>query len=158
MKIATLAIITRGNQVLLGRKKEGAEIGGGTLNGPGGKMESTDKTILDCLIRETLEEFEIALDPSKTEKCANITFFAAGEPSFQVHVYRTSDFSGEPRETTSMMIPEWHDFDRIPFELMLEADPHWLPQIIRGEKFNANVYYREKAKGFIEIKFLPFTN
>ena len=39
MKIATLGIITRGNQVLLGLKQGGSEIGDGTLNGPGGKHE-----------------------------------------------------------------------------------------------------------------------
>ncbi|MCX6787082.1 MAG: hypothetical protein NTY93_00970 [Candidatus Kaiserbacteria bacterium] len=77
MKIATLAIITRGNKILLGLKRNGCEIGDGTLNGPGGKQEPCE-TLVECLMR------------------------------------------------------------------------------VRGEKFNANVYYRERAKGFLKIEFLPF--
>ncbi|MFZ2167386.1 MAG: 8-oxo-dGTP diphosphatase [Minisyncoccia bacterium] len=158
MKIATLAIIERGNEILFGRKIGSPEIGKGTLNGPGGKMESVDKTILDCVIRETSEETGITLNPDKIEKIAIITFYAAGEPSFEVHVYRTSDFTGEPCETESM-IPEWHNRNAIPYERMLEADPHFFPQLLRGEKFRTNVYYERKAEGFIKIDpFLPLND
>ncbi|MEK7201186.1 MAG: hypothetical protein AAB737_00945 [Patescibacteria group bacterium] len=38
--IATLALIVRDGELLLGRKiKKGADIGEQTLNGPGGKLE-----------------------------------------------------------------------------------------------------------------------
>ena len=166
MKIATLAIITRENpvtrkqQVLLGLKRGGSEIGDGTLNGPGGKFDANqgDRTNIDCLLREIREEVMLGLDPAEVEKCAIITFYAAGEPSFEVHIYRSSIFSGEPQETGSM-IPDWYDIDdiaEIACERMLESDRMWFPKLIQGEKFNANVYYREKAKGFLNIEFFPF--
>ena len=159
MKIATLAIITRvvreGRQILLGRKQGTPEIGEGTLNGPGGKMDSSDKTPLDCVVRETEEELGIKLDRTRTKKVAVITFYAGGEPDFEVHVYRTSHFTGEPRETESM-VPEWHNVDAIPFDRMLESDAHWLPQCLDGEHFHANVYYRERAKGLLDIEFFYF--
>lgn len=155
MKIATLVIITRGNKILLGRKQGSPEIGKGTLNGPGGKIEKVDTSILDCAIRETKEELGIILNPMKIEKCAVIMFHAAGIPDFETHTYRTSDFIGEPRETESM-VPEWHAVDAIPFERMLESDERWLPRVILGERFRANVYYRERAKGLMDIRFLPF--
>ena len=156
-RIATLALITPGTRILLGRKQGSPEIGEGTLNGPGGKMEPIDTTILDCVIRETREELGIELNPKNLEKVAIITFYAGKEPNMEVHIFRTDTFRGEPRETESM-IPEWHDIDRIPIkERMLESDLHWLPRILLGEKFNANVYYREKAKGFLPpIDFFPF--
>jgi mutator protein MutT len=156
MKVATLAIITRGNQVLLGLKQGGSEIGDGTLNGPGGKLEEGE-TILECLVRETEEEVGIALNSAKAEKVAIITFHAGEVPSFEVHIYRTSDFSGEPRETESM-IPAWYDIDSLPVDRMLESDKAWFPQVIRGEKFHANVYYRAGVKDFDRIEFLPFAN
>lgn len=159
MKKATLAIITRGSKVLLGLKRGGSEIGDGTLNGPGGKQEPGE-TLIECLVRETWEEVGITLDPTQVEKCAIITFFAGGEPSFKVHIYRTSTFTGEPC-TTESMIPEWYEIGDIP-ELaktrMLESDRTWFPQLIAGEKFNANVYYQEKAKGFLRIEFIPFVD
>ncbi|MBI5405819.1 NUDIX domain-containing protein [Candidatus Kaiserbacteria bacterium] len=106
MKTATVVLITRENLVLLGRKQGDPEIGVGTLNGPGGKMESTDKNTLDCVIRETQEEFEIVFDPTKLKKVVIITFHVGDEPWQEVHFYRTSAFSGEPQETESM-VPEW---------------------------------------------------
>ena len=156
MKVATLAIITQRNRILLGCKQGKPEIGEGTLNGPGGKQEAGE-TLLECLIRETQEELDITLDPKKIEKVAIITFYASGVADFEVHIYRTSDFSGEPRETESM-IPEWHQINAIPYNRMLESDREWFPKIIAGEKFRANVNYQERAKGFTDIEYLPFTD
>ncbi|MBU6491010.1 NUDIX domain-containing protein [Patescibacteria group bacterium] len=154
MKIATLAIITRGNDVLLGLKRGGSGIGDGTLNGPGGKQEAGE-TILECLIREVEEEVGVFVQPAMTEKVAIILFHAGAVPDFEVHVYRAHKFVGEPRETESM-IPAWYDIDNLPIDRMLESDRMWFPQLIRGERFCANVYYQERAKGFLDIEFLPF--
>ncbi|MSU74763.1 8-oxo-dGTP diphosphatase [Candidatus Kaiserbacteria bacterium] len=154
MKIATLVIITRGNQVLLGLKKDGSEIGEGTLNAPGGKVESGE-TLLECLVREVFEEVGIELDPLKAERRAIITFHAGGIPNFEVHVYRTSDFIGEPHETKSM-VPDWYDIDTLPVYDMLESDHTWFLRAVRGEKFRANVYYRKRAEGFERIEFFVF--
>ena len=156
MKIATLGIITRGNQVLLGRKQGDSEIGEGTLNGPGGKQEPGE-SLVECLVRETEEEVGIVLDPTKVEKVAVITFYAGGIPDFEVHIFRTSDFSGEPRETKSM-VPAWYDIKNLPLESMHDSDRAWFPQVVRGRKFHANVYYQERAKGFMKIDFLPFAD
>ena len=153
MKVATLAIIIKDNQVLLGFKKKG-EIGSQTVNGPGGKVEEGE-TLEECLARETKEELGIELDEDKLEKTAVITFFAKGVADFEVHIFRTSSFSGTPVETLDM-IPTWYDIDNLPFEKMLESDREWFEKAIRGEKFNAKVYYSDRASGFERIEFLPF--
>ncbi len=155
MKVATLAIITKDDRILLGRKQGKPEIGEGTLNGPGGKQEPNE-SIVECLVREVKEELDIELPEAATEKCAVITFHAGGVPDFEVHVYRVSDFIGEPKETESM-VPEWHALDAIPYERMLESDRVWFPLVVSGKKFAANVWYQERAKGFSGIDFLPFT-
>ena len=155
MDIGTLAIITREHEVLLGLKRGNPKIGKNTLNGPGGHLEPGE-TIIDCLLRETWEEFGIILDPKKVEKCAVITFYACDVPDFEVHVFRTKSFKGKPHATSSM-IPGWYSIENLPVDRMLESDQSWFPQLIRGEKFNASVYYLERAKGFLEIKFFPFT-
>lgn len=152
MQTATLAIIVRENRILLGRKQGNPEIGNGTLNGPGGKMESEDKTIADCVTRETREEFGIEL--TQISEDALITFHAGGVPDFQVHIYRVHQFFGKAHETQSM-VPEWHDITNIPYERMLESDRYWLPLLLHGAKFDANVYYRKRAKGFQKIEIFP---
>lgn len=159
MKRATLVFIIKTDDkgrryVLLGEKKT-AEIGTGTLNGPGGKLEENE-TEVACLLRETREEFGIDLHVSSLHHVANTLFLAGGEPSFFVTVYLCTNFSGELCETDSMYKPEWYLLDSLPFERMLEADRHWVPHALSGEKFSAQIYYREKAKGFERIQFFPF--
>ena len=156
MKVATLAIIVRDDKVLLGEKTGNPEIGKGKLNGPGGKLE-VGETLMECVIRETKEEMGITLVPDKTEKIAVITFLFAEVPDFEVHIYRTEVFEGEP-VTTESMIPNWFAIDALPLDRMHDSDREWFAKAIRGEKFNAQVNYHERAAKFANIKFLPFTS
>ena len=155
MKLATLAIIVNetGEQVLLGHKKKG-EIGAQTLNGPGGKCE-VGESLVECVVRETKEEMEIDLFEQDLEKVAVITFYAAGEPDFEVHVFRTQVWGGDPQETADM-VPGWYPVDDLPLERMLESDRQWFAKAVAGEKFVANVYYKHRAAHFEKIEFLPF--
>lgn len=151
MKEATLAIIRKDGNVLLGFKKKG-EIGAETLNGPGGKVEAGE-TALACVIRETMEEVGMTLLPERLTETALITFHHAGVPDFRVHVFYTDAYAGEPVETADM-IPDWYDVTALPFDRMLESDRAWFEKAALGEHFSANVYYTERAKGFERIEFL----
>ena len=157
LRLATLALIVKDGKVLLGEKKKGAEIGSGTLNGPGGKADSKPDGTMErpeeCIVRETREEIDIQLDPTKLEKIGTMTFFAAGEADFQVVVFRTETFVGEPSETSSMFPPQWYPLDALPFDRMLESDREWFARAAAGEKFDADVFYKERAKDFERIQF-----
>ena len=161
MKVATLALIMRTDragrlQVLLGRKKK-AEIGTDKLNGPGGKQEPGE-SIVQCAVRETYEEVQLRLSATELEAlgpAAIITFFAAGVPDFQVHVFLTSTFEGTPQDTDSMTEICWHPTAALPWHRMHDGDQRWLPSVLRGEKFRANLYYTGRGEGFIKFEPLP---
>ena len=156
MQVATLGVILNAEGlVLLGEKKRG-EIGAGVLSGPGGKLDPGE-TPEECLLRETREELEIELDPASLEQVALIDFYAEGQPDFRVYVYCATILHGEVHETADM-IPAWYPMTDKTFARTYEADRYWLPQAVRGEKFKAKVYYRERAKHFSHIEFLPFTD
>lgn len=154
MKIATLGIVTRGDMLLLGEKKRG-EIGTGVLSGGGGKLE-VGETLIDCLLRENEEEFGILLNPASAKLVARIDFYAEGTIDFRVYTYLAKILFGKPKET-SEMIPGWYPRNNPPYDRMYESDRYWFPKAVRGEKFNANVYYRSRARDFDRIEFLPFT-
>lgn len=138
-------------QVLLGEKKRG-EIGTGTLNGPGGKREGSE-SLVECAVRETKEELNLELKAEDLEKVAVIVFFFKSTPDFEVHVYRTKCFAGEPKETNDM-IPAWYSVSNLPYERMLESDRVWVKRALVGEPFRANVYYEDRASKFKSIEFL----
>jgi ADP-ribose pyrophosphatase YjhB (NUDIX family) len=153
MKTATLGLIEEDGKVLLAEKKKG-EIGTDILSGPGGKLEEGE-SLIDCLVRETKEEWEIDLNRDDIVQVALITFFAAGEPDFKVHIYRARRFTGTLGETAEAKMPQWYAFTDLPFDRMYDGDRNWYQQAVNGEPFNANVYYRDRAKNFERIEFLP---
>ena len=154
MKYATLVIIPERENVVMGEKKTG-EIGQNLINAPGGKMEAGE-TPLRCAVRETKEELGIRLIRGLMEEMAVITFYTADVPDFLVYVYRALGFAGKPTETDAM-IPRLFRWNELPFDRMHDGDRHWFAKALHGHRFNANVYYRERAKGFERIEFLPFT-
>lgn len=160
MRPVSLAIITRAGKTYLGKKKTG-EIGKGLLNGPGGKREPEDKDMIACAIREAEEELGITLLRDRLAKVAIVMFYAAGEPFFECHVFRTDTFEGEPVETEDMIPMGWFPNDRLPYDQMHQGDRDWFPRAVEGEPFCANYYYLEPGKGLDPdrpVEFLPFAD
>lgn len=152
MKVATLGLIENNDSVLLAEKKEG--IGTGVLSGAGGKQEQGE-SLIDCLVRETKEEWGIDLEREDIVQVALITFFAAGEADFKVHVFRARRFTGVLHETSEAKKPQWFLFTALPLSAMYDGDRHWYERAVSGEPFNANVYYKDRAKNFERIEFFP---
>lgn len=141
MKLATLAIIRKDNQILLGYKKRGfAE---GVLNGPGGKLESSENTV-ECIIRETREEVGITLKDPKL--CGVLEFFDGNEKDWMVFVFRADSFSGEVSETEEIK-PVWVSIDDIPYDKMWQDDKLWLPYVLDNKIVHGTFYFN---KGSIE--------
>jgi 8-oxo-dGTP diphosphatase len=161
MKVATLVLIVKGNELLLGEKKM-EEIGEGLLCGPGGKL-LPGETPIECAIRETSEELALTVYAPYlcNKEVARIQYFAAGAPSFFVHHFVTSVFDGKLVETPVFERPEWYDINALPFLRMFESDRFTFPRLLEAyrfpeEKFDAKVRYRQKAKELTHIEFLPF--
>jgi len=126
---ATLVFVFRGDELLLINKKTG--LGKGKVNAPGGKVDPGERPE-DCAIRECHEEVGITV--SELEYCGQHRFQFVDGYSIQVWVYRTRVFEGTPRASREAE-PMWVRQDEIPFDGMWEDDRHWLPMVIRGERF-----------------------
>jgi 8-oxo-dGTP diphosphatase len=157
MKLATLVIPRRGPLILLGRKLTG-EIGLGTYNAPGGKKEHGE-TVRACACRETLEEVGIEVDPADLQEAAVLKCFAL-KPTprmyMMVFVYFASRFTGMPRNTQFMTDVRWLSQESVPYAQMLESDRDCFPRLLAGERFIANITYKQqKAKGYVGTDYLP---
>lgn len=158
-RIATLALILSGNDVLLGRKRN-EEIGNGYWNGPGGKKRR-DERKRHCLVRETWDEVRVRLFPEYLEHVAYIESFADGIFFQEFHIYATRVFEGMPRETEYMETPAWFPADTLPFGQMHEGDRHFWPQALRAaddpaSKFSGKIWYERPGAGFIDFQHFPY--
>ncbi len=129
MKQLTLLFLLKDDRILLAMKKRG--FGEGLWNGVGGKLNDNE-TIEQAAVRECQEE--IGVTPRSMDKVALLTFMdqtSMGE--MLVSVFTCRDWEGEPTESEEMK-PQWYKTNELPFGLMWQDDPHWLPRVIAGEK------------------------
>ena len=142
-KILTLVFLREGSKVLLGMKKRG--FGAGKWNGFGGKVEPGE-TIVEAAVREVKEECGYDVEQQHLDETATIDFEFEGDPVlWEVHVFQTTQFSGEMQETEEMR-PRWWQEQEVPFQEMWLDDQHWYPHMFKKEKFKAYFLFQGHDK------------
>lgn len=128
--LETLLYITRGNEVLLIKKKRG--LGAGLYNGVGGKVK-VGEAPENAAVRECIEE--IGIEPMGIKRGGLLEFWnyedGAIESIHYVYIFTASGYRGEPRETKEA-IPLWFKIEELPYDLMWEDDRYWLPHVLKG--------------------------
>ena len=135
---ATLCEIIHGGRLLLQRKSAG-RFGEGKWNGPGGKVQPGE-TPLECVVREVREETGLTVSSLTERGVVDFYFGEKPEPDWVVHIYTTSTFSGEPRESDEGEL-RWFTLDEIPYGEMWMDDTHWLPVLLKGKRFRGVFIY-----------------
>ena len=130
---ATLVYLTRGDYVLLIRKKRGH--GAGKVNAPGGRIEPGESAEA-CAIREVAEEVGIRVQSLKLRALLRYHDPAEGF-AMAGYVFVSSDFLGNPSHTPEAD-PFWCRIDGIPYDEMWENDRMWLPRVLQGERIRAD--------------------
>ncbi len=153
---AVVCYLARNDEFLMAFKTE--KIGAGCWNGYGGGIE-TGETPVMATVREFWEETHpdedngVVIYPENLEKIAEIDFHnmkSNGEIFVcKVHFYLTNNWSGEPKDTKTMINPTWFSKDNLPKRLM-PADLDFLPKILTGKKIKATYYYGPFQKELIK--------
>ena len=142
MKEASLSIIedTKAHKYLMIRHQRG--INKGYVNFPGGKKE-VGEDMQACVIRETLEE--TGLTVKNPVEVGYIEFPGA---DYHVHVFKSTEFSGELKAKTDEVNLFWQDTDNVPYDKMRTADRDFLPLILTGKFVKRRYFY--SADGEVE--------
>ena len=140
---ASLCFPIRGGEVLLAEKQK--KIGAGFLNGFGGKAKEDDLDIYDTNIREVEEEIGIRIKAVK--KFGEVAFHNPTNDKklkkMMVHIFITTEWDGEPKETDEMKMINWHKIEDIDYSKFLPADRLFLPQILSGRCIRGLVEYND---------------
>jgi 8-oxo-dGTP diphosphatase len=132
---ATLVFVVKNASILLIRKKRG--LGAGKINGPGGRLEPGEEPIRGA-VREAQEE--LLITPLDLRYSGENMFQFVDGYSIHVHVFKASDYEGEPTETDEA-IPLWAPVNEIPYHEMWEDDELWLPLVLRGIPFSGRYIF-----------------
>jgi 8-oxo-dGTP diphosphatase len=143
-----LSFIVQGTRILLIHKKRG--LGAGKVNGPGGKIEKGESP-LEAAVRECQEE--IGITPLDLEERGEIWFQFTNGYSLRCHVFYGTKYEGELISTIEAD-PFWCELDQIPYHNMWEDDQHWIPLLLKKEKFFAKFIFEEERMLFCEVETL----
>lgn len=145
MKISTICFLVKGNQIFLAMKK--VRFGKGYLNGYGGRKKSRE-SISDCFHRELEEESSVKIKSGKV--VATINFFKGQKHLFKCYISLVFDWEGKFRASDEMDLPRPYFIQCLPYHLMWHGDKVWLPLLLDGKKFVADLVYDKKMK---KVKF-----
>lgn len=139
-----ICFLVRGDQILLGKKKEG--FGKGNWVGVGGKIEEGE-TIEEGIARELREEISIAVMNLKKIAVLNFYFPHVSDESWnqRVHAFVADSWSGEPIESGEIF-PQWFHRDAIPFEGMWDDARYWLREALDGRELSADFLIDNQLK------------
>lgn len=137
--VATLALLRRGDMLLLAMKKRG--FGEGYWNGPGGKVEPGE-SLKQGLVRECQEELGITLTSFHKVAEHDFVMDIDTEPwHIYGHVYLCEQWEGEPQESDEMA-PKWFHKDDIPYEQMWADDIYWVPMVLAGKRIRTTFSFK----------------
>lgn len=139
-KVLTLVVIHQGDNVLLGMKKRG--FGVGRWNGFGGKVNDGEN-IEDAAKRELLEESGLVVHGLEKMGVLNFSWKDREGDVLEVNIFKTTNFSGTPKETEEMK-PQWFLIKDIPYNNMWADDIYWLPLFFENKKFEGKFLFDEK--------------
>lgn len=136
-KVLTLVFVKEPGKVLLGMKKRG--FGQGRWNGFGGKVEKGE-TVVEGAKRELWEECGVTAN--SLTRVGLINFEFEKDPVlWEVHIFKTSDYTGIPTETEEMS-PQWYSEDSVPFQQMWPDDHMWYPLMFQNKTFEAYFHFQ----------------
>jgi 8-oxo-dGTP diphosphatase len=130
---ATVCFIRRGHKILLQERPAGRRWAG-ILNGPGGKIEDNE-TPLQAVSREIAEETSLKLDHAVCHGRVRLIFDGTEDPQLLVHVFSTSQFTGQPRGAEGSL--RWFSEKQLPYDRMWPDQRYWLPLVLAGGSLDA---------------------
>ena len=142
--------IRQNGRVLLQLKADG-RFGGGWWNAPGGKLDQGE-TAEEAVTREVREETSLSVADLREHGTLTFYFGDTAEPDYLVHVFSTSHFAGEPRDSEEGRL-QWFDDAALPYDQMWPDDEIWLPDLLAGRSFRGTFHLTADYKSIVSYAY-----
>ncbi|MEO6536057.1 MAG: 8-oxo-dGTP diphosphatase [Candidatus Paceibacterota bacterium] len=150
MKQYTLCMVCKDGKILLGMKK--IRFGAGLWNGFGGGVEEGE-SIQDAAYRELQEEAGIVALNMQKMGVVRFSFEEDATLQLEVHIFKTTDFTGEPVESDEMK-PQWFTLSDIPYKQMWTDDELWMPLLLEDKQFEGTFHFDRPSTAEYSAKIL----
>jgi 8-oxo-dGTP pyrophosphatase MutT (NUDIX family) len=150
-----LVLLTKNDQLYLGQKK--LKIGKNQLNAPGGKFEKDDGgNPKRAAIREVRQESGVTIREEDLVQVALLHIYRQGHGhEIELHVLKTSCWSGDLKETEELGLLKPYPLDDIPYGDMMSADEKWLPFVLFGLSIETTFVYDKERKNISSLVITP---
>lgn len=146
--IATVCHILKGERLLLQKKSKGL-FGADKWNGVGGKLKQNE-TPEEGAKREVFEETGLKILNPEFHGILSFYFGDRKEPDWIVYVFSAKALEGKPRPSEEGLL-RWFALKEIPYDEMWQDDRHWLPLLLRGNKFEGSFYFDKEGKELLDF-------
>ena len=153
--IGTLCFLTEQNKIILGSKQYGRQSGG--YNFPGGKVNYSDTSLQQSIIREVKEETGLTINNPVLVSINHFCYARPDQPEFTLYAYKTSQYSGVLKPSAEM-IGVWFDIDNLPFDKMWVSDRYWFAAAYADQPTIIRVSYIENKLDSVKIQFVSNLN
>ncbi|OGC84588.1 hypothetical protein A3F55_00870 [Candidatus Adlerbacteria bacterium RIFCSPHIGHO2_12_FULL_53_18] len=139
----------RGESVLLGQNRDGGAAG--KWSACGGKVNKNE-WVVAAARRELREESSLEVDEKHLVPSALVTTYRGSAAYYRLYIFTVKQWIGEPTDTSEMYNHQWFPFSQVPLKMMRPSDRQWLPLVLAGETFAADIYLDEDGEAVREIK------
>ena len=152
MRIIALCAFLRGEEekkeVLMAVKNGGR--GHGHRGLYGGEVKEGE-SVVEALVREIEEECGMIIREDDLTQVGIVTIQKGDAPEFQLNIFVTTKWEGEPVGTDEMHDPQWFRKFALPESEMWSPDRCWLPLVLAPETFNASFIAHGKRARLINV-------
>ena len=140
-----------GPRVLMGLKKTG--FGLGRVVTLGGHIEAGE-TPEQAAVREVEEESGVQVREADLQRAGTIEWIFPAQPGLDMStiLFRAHRWDGEPVETDEIL-PAWYPAGEMPYARMWPDSALWMPRLLAGEYFDAEVTIAHDNVNVASISF-----
>jgi ADP-ribose pyrophosphatase YjhB (NUDIX family) len=139
----------RNESIFLGKRKKDPWLG--KFSGFGGRVRNGEGRV-SAQIREFYEETGIPILPGELIRLGKIKL-ELSEKKKILHIFIIKDWDGKFKET-SEMIPHEFPLSAIPYDFMVKGDEIWIPLILDGYYFEAEL---KRGTDLSKLEMFKFT-